>query len=75
MVLPIHKPFGVVDAKVVKVSDVERVIGSIAIGINNAVRLYFASNDGNQGVRFGVLHGNGVDAPTSLQETRRFSRL
>lgn len=59
-----------IDPHVVEISDIKRVVGSIAIGINDAIRLYVTDNNGNKRIRLRILDGNGVDTPAALQEAK-----
>ena len=54
----------------VEIGDIEGVIRSVAIGINNAVGLDFTCYYGDQGVCPGVLDVDGINPPTAFQKTK-----
>jgi hypothetical protein len=58
----------VIDTKMVKVGNIQRIITAIAISINYAVRYYFVDYQRHKRVRFGVLHDFSVDFSAAFQD-------
>ncbi len=57
-----------IDPHVVEVGDVERVIGAIAVGVDDAVGLDFTGDYGDQRIGLGVFHGDREHMTAALQE-------
>ena len=58
--------FAVVHASVMKLGHIQHIISPKAVGINNAVRLNFFSNDGDQRAGFGIRDDCGVNLAATL---------
>jgi len=46
-----------IDPHVMKAGYVERVVRSVAVSVDNAVRLYFTGDNGNERIGFGIFDG------------------
>jgi len=58
----------VIDAAVVEVGDIERIVSPECVRIDDAVRFHLLLNDGKKRFRLGVRDDRRVDLPTSLQQ-------
>ena len=49
-----HKSLAVIDALVMELRNIQHIVHLKAIGVDDAVRCHFLSNDGDQGLGFGI---------------------
>ena len=61
VVLPVCKTGAVIDAQVVKLANIQYIVGTMAISINHAVRPYLFPDNRQQGSRLRIGYGNGVN--------------
>ena len=75
VVLPVCKTGTVIDAQVVKLANIQYIVGTMAISINHAVRPYLLPDNRQQGSRLRIGYGNGVNLTVTLQQSeyRRFA--
>ena len=75
VVLPVCKTGAVIDAQVVKLANIQYIVGTVAISINHAVRPYLLPDNRQQGSRLRIGYGNGVNLTVTLQQSeyRRFA--
>ena len=59
-----------VDPVVLEFGDVENIVASKSIGINDAVRLDFPTNNGHQRIRFGIRNRQNKDFAATLQKAK-----
>ena len=69
VVLPICKTSTVIDAQVVKLANIQYIVGTVAISINHAVRPYLFPDNRQQGGRLRIGYGNGVNLTVTLQQS------
>ena len=63
------KQFRMVDPNVLELGDVQHIIGSKAIGVDDGVRPHLASYDWEKRVRAGVWDDDNMDFAATFQET------
>lgn len=68
MVAPIGKQLAMIDPKMVEVGDVEHIIATIAIGVDNAVWLDFTGDYGDERVGFCVTDSDGEHFAAALEQ-------
>ena len=67
VVVSICKQDRMVDAVVLERADIERIVASPAIRIDNAVGYNFALNYGHQSIALGIRNDTRVNLPTPLK--------
>jgi len=70
MIFTFGKRLGMVDALMVEAAHVKRIVGTVRIGVNDAVRLDFAGNDGHQRLGSGVVDHDGVDPSLTFEDAK-----
>jgi len=69
MIPVLGEQFGMVDPDVLELGNVQHVIGPKAIGVDDGVRPYLVSYDGEKRVRAGVWDDDNMDFAATFQET------
>lgn len=64
----IGKAAGMVDAQMMKIADVQRIISPKGIGVHDAVRLHMLPDNRQEAVRVRGRDNRGVDLPAPLQQ-------
>ena len=64
-----------VDPVVLEFGDVENIVASKSIGINDAVRLDFPTNNGHQLIRFSIRNRQNKDFAATLQKAKNRQSL
>jgi len=70
VVFAFYKVCRMVDAMMVKAADIERVVRPVRIGVDHAVRLDFAGNNGHQGPGLDVVDHRRVDLTMTLENAK-----
>ena len=60
VVLPVCKTGAAIDAQVVKLANIQYIVGTVAISIDHTVRPYLLPDNRQQGSRLRIGYGNGV---------------
>ena len=64
VVLFIGKQFGVIDPMMSKVTDIQRVVRSERVGVNNAIGLNLFLDNGQNRLRLCIRNDSGIDLAT-----------
>ena len=68
MCVVLGKAAGMVDAQMMKITDVQRIIGAEGISVHDAVRLHVLADNRQEVVRVRGGDKRGIDLPTPLQQ-------